>query len=97
MEFNFLVDITSPDLSRRNTLVPPPHVKQVIKAAEKVDKASIEAKVKTYEDLKSKYDKLQDETVSLSDIKKLIPQNEEARAKEAKSTRAAKEGTSNDI
>jgi hypothetical protein len=42
-----------------------------------VDKVSIEAKVKSYEDLKSNYAKLQDEIMSLSDIKKLISQDEQ--------------------
>lgn len=80
--------------------MPPPHVKQVIKAAERVDKGSVEAKVKTYQDLKSKYDKLQDDTVSLAEkFKKLIPQDdEEAQAKETKSTQsAAKQGTIDDV
>jgi len=42
-----------------------------------VDKVSIETKMKSYEDLKSNYDKLQDEIMSLSDIKKLILQDEQ--------------------
>jgi len=37
----------------------------------------IEAKMKSYEDLKSNYEKLQDEIMSLSDIKKLISQDEQ--------------------
>lgn len=66
----------------------------MIKSAEKAgNKAPVEVQVKTYEDLKSKYNKLQEENVSLTDVKKLTSQD-----KAVKSTRnKAKEGVVNNM
>lgn len=91
-----IFSVDTPDLSRRNTIIPPPHIKQVIKSAEKAgNKSPVEAQVKTYEDLKSKYNKLQEEIVSSIDVKKLTSQDKTAQAKSAR--RTAKEGAVNNM
>lgn len=97
--FNFLVDIGTfrsphditniPDLSRRDTIISPPHLKQVIKSIEKVEnKTPLQVQVKNYEDLRSKYNKLQEENISLIDLMKPIPQDEAAQVKEKWSARS---------
>ena len=100
--FNFLVDIgtfRSPhditnilDQSRSETIISPSHLKQVIKSIEKVEnKTSLQ--VKNNEDLRSKYNKLQEDNISLTDLMKPIPQDEVTQVKEKFSARnTSKEG-----
>lgn len=86
-------------MTRRNTIVSPPHVKQVIKSAENIEN-KMRAQVEAYEDLKSKYNKLQEENVSLTDLENLTPRNEAGQIKEKdkRSTRGTVgEGMTNDI
>lgn len=88
-----------PDLSRRNTIVPPPHIKQVIKSVENIDnKKSVEAQVKNYEDLRFKYMDLQEENISLIDVNNLTPKDKAPQVNEKWSTQStAKAGVVNNV
>lgn len=92
------IDIPA-DLSRRKTIVPPPHIKQVIKSAENIDnEAPVEAQVKNYEDLRFKYKELQEENTSLTDTNNLIPKNKAPQVNEKWSTEStAKAGVINNV
>jgi len=90
----FLVDIGTfhsphdiiniPDSSRRDTIISPPHLKQIIKSIERVEnKTPLQVQVKNYEDLRSKYNKkLREENTSSTDLTKPILQDEAALVKE---------------
>ncbi|XP_072743369.1 uncharacterized protein [Anoplolepis gracilipes] len=80
--------IDIPDLSRRKTIVPPPHIKQVIKSVENVEnKAPVGVQVKNYEDLRFKYmGELQEENISLMEINSSIPKDKAPQVNEKWST-----------